>query len=215
MTNSITILIVDDDPEIRFASTRILKNSGFNVIEESSGNGCLDAVRKKTPSLVLLDVVLPDISGIEVCRCIKSDPALKQTFVVLLSGVKTGSDSQAEGLEMGADGYIVRPVSNREFLARVQAYFRIIIAERERDRTIQKLQEALSTIKTLSGLLPICANCKKVRDDKGYWKQIEAYVQEHSEAEFSHGICPDCAKKLYPEFDLYPPKLSVPEKGSA
>ena len=68
-------------------------------------------------------------------------------------------------------------------------------------RERNELQEALSEIKTLSGLLPICASCKKIRDDQGYWNQIEAYISEHSEAEFSHGICPKCSEKLYP--DLY------------
>jgi hypothetical protein len=70
----------------------------------------------------------------------------------------------------------------------------------EKDVLIKDLQEALNSVKTLKGLLPICASCKKVRDDKGYWNQIEAYVSEHSEAEFSHGICPECAQKLYPRY---------------
>jgi hypothetical protein len=70
----------------------------------------------------------------------------------------------------------------------------------EKDVLIKDLQEALNSVKTLKGLLPICASCKKVRDDKGYWNQIELYVSEHSEAEFSHGICPECAKRIYPEY---------------
>lgn len=72
--------------------------------------------------------------------------------------------------------------------------------EKERENLILELTEALSKVKKLSGMLPICASCKKIRDDKGYWNQIESYIGDHSEAEFSHGICPDCAKKLYPEF---------------
>jgi len=72
-------------------------------------------------------------------------------------------------------------------------------AEKGKDRLIRELQEALTMVKPLSGLLPICASCKKIRDDKGYWTQIESYIRDHSEAEFSHGICPDCMKKLYPE----------------
>jgi sensor domain CHASE-containing protein len=71
--------------------------------------------------------------------------------------------------------------------------------EEEREEIIKELREALSEVKQLSGLLPICANCKKVRDDKGYWKQIESYIMDHSDAEFSHSICQDCAKKLYPD----------------
>jgi hypothetical protein len=71
-------------------------------------------------------------------------------------------------------------------------------AEKEKDRLILYLQKALGKIKTLGGLLPICANCKKIRDDKGYWNQIESYIRDHSEADFSHSICPDCTEKLYP-----------------
>lgn len=76
-------------------------------------------------------------------------------------------------------------------------------AEEQRDRLILDLQKALADVNTLSGMLPICSSCKKIRDDEGYWNQIEGYIQKHSDAEFSHGICPDCAKKLYPDFDLY------------
>jgi hypothetical protein len=75
-------------------------------------------------------------------------------------------------------------------------------AEQEREQVIVKLQQALAQVKRLSGFLPICASCKKIRDDKGYWQQVEAYIRDHSEAEFSHGLCPECAKKLYPE--LFP-----------
>jgi hypothetical protein len=75
-----------------------------------------------------------------------------------------------------------------------------IRAEREKEHLIEELQEALAKVRTLSGLLPICASCKKIRDDKGYWNQIEVYIRDHSEAEFSHGICPDCMKELYPQF---------------
>jgi len=74
---------------------------------------------------------------------------------------------------------------------------------KKRKKVIGYLEKALSEVKTLSGLLPICSNCKKIRDDKGYWNQIESYIRDRSDAEFSHGICPDCAKKLYPDMDLY------------
>jgi two-component system, OmpR family, response regulator VanR len=76
-------------------------------------------------------------------------------------------------------------------------------AEEEKERLIGRLQGALAEVKRLSGLLPICASCKKIRDDKGYWRQIEAYIRDHSEADFSHSICPECAKRLYPELDIY------------
>jgi DNA repair exonuclease SbcCD ATPase subunit len=72
--------------------------------------------------------------------------------------------------------------------------------QEQRDKLIEALQKALSEVKTLRGFLPICANCKKIRDDKGYWNQIESYIRDRSDAEFSHGICPECEEKLYPEF---------------
>ena len=73
-------------------------------------------------------------------------------------------------------------------------------ANKEKSKLIIELQDALEEVKTLSGLIPICSFCKKIRDDNGYWNQIESYIKEHSEAEFSHGICPECAKKQYPEY---------------
>jgi hypothetical protein len=70
--------------------------------------------------------------------------------------------------------------------------------EAERDRLIQDLQSALANVKSLSGMLPICAGCKRIRDDKGYWSQVESYIQQHSEAKFTHGLCPDCTRKYFP-----------------
>jgi len=78
-------------------------------------------------------------------------------------------------------------------------------ALQERERLISELREALAKVKTLSGMLPICAWCKKIRDDHGYWKQIEVYIEQHSEAEFTHGVCPECAKRIYPDLKQFPP----------
>jgi DNA-binding response OmpR family regulator len=200
MDKSISILVVDDDRDILAATARLLQNGGFPVFQAEGGEEALVAVRHNRPDLVLLDVNLPDVSGVEVCRRIKDDAELKQTFVVLLSGSMISSDNQSEGLEIGADGYIARPIANRELLARIQAFARIIRVERERDQLIAQLRQALAEIKKLSGFLPICAQCKKIRTDSGYWQQIEEYLLEHSEAQFSHGICPECEKILYGEF---------------
>ena len=145
--------------------------------------------------------MLPDVSGIEVCNRIKADEDLQGIYVILRSGVKVSSEYQADGLNVGADGYITKPISNKELVARVQAMERIQRAEnalREKEKQqqelISQLQEALSEIKTLKGFIPICASCKKIRDDKGYWNQLEAYISKHTDAVFSHGLCPDCAE---------------------
>jgi response regulator RpfG family c-di-GMP phosphodiesterase len=200
------VLVTDDSPEILLLSTMLLRRAGYDVLEASTGKECLDAVQKHHPDLVLLDVMLPDMTGIEVCRQIKSDKTLEDIFVILASGIQVSSDLQADGLDIGADGYIVRPISNREFLARVQAGERIKQAEdalrekeREQYKLISQLKEALAEIKTLKGFIPICASCKKIRDDEGYWDQLEAYISKHTDAVFTHGLCPECVEKYRAE----------------
>lgn len=199
MTDAITVMIVDDDPDVLYATARIVKKAGFRVIQASSAAECRALVQEQPPDLLLLDVVLPDTGGSELCKEIKADPNLKSIYVILISGMKTASPEQAEGLDAGADGYIARPVSNAELTARVQAMVRILRAERETQQALNKLQEAQSQIKVLKGLLPICSHCNKIRDDAGYWKRLETYIQENSETFFSHGICPECEKKYYPD----------------
>jgi DNA-binding response OmpR family regulator len=193
------VLVTDDGPEIRLMSTMLLRRAGYEVLEASTGQECLDVVQVHHPDLVLLDVMLPDISGIQVCRQIKNDESLKDIFVILASGIQVSSEHQADGLDVGADGYIIKPIPNKEFLARVQAGERIKRAEdtlREKEGhqqiLISQLEEALAEIKTLKGCIPICATCKKIRDDEGYWNQLEAYISKHTDATFTHGICPAC-----------------------
>ena len=203
MNQDIKVLVVDDDPESLFAMTRNLRSVGYRVFEATTGDEGLRTARIERPDLILLDVMLPDADGMVLCSQIKADPDFDGTFVVLASGKKITSMDQADGLILGADGYILKPISNDEFIARVNAFVRIIRSEKERNRVIIDLQEALAKIKTLSGLLPICSYCKNIRDDVGYWNKIETYIKEHTLAEFSHGICPECAKKYFPDFDVY------------
>jgi DNA-binding response OmpR family regulator len=206
MAQEFKILVTDDDPEILLLTTRVLRRAGYEVLEASSGSECLQVVRTYCPDLVVLDVQLTDMTGVEVCRRIKADQDLQNTFVILISGIRTSSDSQAVGLNLGADGYIVRPVSNKELLARVQSMERIKRAEdalrekeKQQEKLIADLQEALVEIKTLKGFIPICASCKKIRDDEGYWDQLEAYISKHTDAVFSHGLCPECAEQYRAE----------------
>lgn len=185
------ILVVDDDDALREAIVRVLASAGYEVLSAASGCGGLDAVRDHRPDLVFLDVVMPDRSGMEVCRAIKADPDLNHTFVVLVSGIQTSPDHQADGLEGGADGYIVRPFSNREFLARAEAMLRIKRAE-------DGLREALARVRQLEGMIPVCTRCHKVRNDRQVWQEMENYLRDHTDAVLSHCLCPECAAGLPP-----------------
>jgi len=213
MSKQFKVLVTDDNPDILLLSTMLLTRAGYEVLEAATGEACLVAVRTYHPDLVLLDVMLPGMSGIEVCRQIKSDENLKDIFVILASGIQVSSELQADGLDIGADGYFIRPISNREFLARVQAGERIKRAEdalrtkeRQQQELISHLEEALAEIKTLKGFIPICASCKKIRDDEGYWNQLEAYISKRTDAVFSHGLCPECAEKARAEMKRIPKK---------
>ena len=206
MKDRIKILVTDDDPDVLLLTSSVLTRAGYEVLEARAGRECLEMMHTHHPDLVLLDVMLPDMKGSTVCRHIKADPELQGTFVILVSGVQVSSEYQARGLNIGADGYIVKPISNKELVARVQAMERIKKAEdalrekeKQQEKLITKLQEALAEIKTLKGFIPICASCKKIRDDEGYWNQLEAYISKHTDAVFSHGICPDCAEKFRSE----------------
>ncbi|HOT93299.1 MAG TPA: response regulator [Anaerolineae bacterium] len=125
---ALKILIVDDNLEVRFATTRVLSGVGHRVLEAASGQAALETAVRENPDLILLDVALPDMDGFEVCRRLKAMPALNDTFVVMFSGVRTESEDRVKGLTSGADDYIVRPIGNRELLARIESMARLRIA---------------------------------------------------------------------------------------
>jgi DNA-binding response OmpR family regulator len=123
------ILVVDDDPDQAFAYSRILQSAGYKISKASSGQEAIEMIKAERPHLILLDVMLPDMTGIEVCKRIKSDPKLARTFVINISGTQTSPDDPADGLEAGADGYLTKPISHRTLLAQVRAFLRIKNAE--------------------------------------------------------------------------------------
>jgi DNA-binding response OmpR family regulator len=201
--------VIDDDQEMRVAIAGTLERAGYVVIQGATAAEALTLTRAYHPAMVLLDVVLPDGDGMDIARQLKEDPELIGVFIVLLSGAKVSPEDQSRGFIQGlADGYIIHPVSPKVLCGWIEAFLRLRTtqealreAAKEREKLIRELQFALDNIKTLQGLIPICANCKKIRDDKGYWSQVEEYIAGHTDAKFSHGVCPECAKKLYG--DLY------------
>ena len=150
-----TIFLVDDSRELNDAAARILRASGYNVVQLFDGFECLELLKTRTPDLIMLDIVMPGLSGLDLCRQIKSSPDGKELFIILLSSVSTSADQQAEGLEVGADGYIVRPIQNRELLARVNAAIRIVDTEKELRIALtksRKLEEELAGINATKDL---------------------------------------------------------------
>jgi two-component system cell cycle sensor histidine kinase/response regulator CckA len=139
------ILIVDDQIHALQGVSRIMRGAGYETFEASNGADCLKMAAEHKPDLILLDVVLPDIDGREVCRLIKSNPETADIYVVLLSSIQVQSDSQAEALERGADGYIARPIPNRELLARVKAVLRLKYAENRLTEALEFNEKILAT----------------------------------------------------------------------
>lgn len=200
------ILIVDDTPANIQILDETLKDE-YEIYFALNGKDAFQNAATVIPDLILLDIMMPEIDGYEVCRTLKNNSLLKDIPVIFITALDQ-ADHETKGLELGAVDYITKPFNPAIVRLRVKNQLEL---KKHRDALALRnaeLQEALTKIKTLSGLLPICASCKKIRDDKGYWNRIETYISDHSEAEFSHSICPECTKKLYPElYDaLYPEK---------
>jgi len=201
--NSLKVLIAEDDYLVSEEIVRLLKNIGYKHIEEATtGVEAVDMVCALRPDVVLMDIQLPKLDGLEATRRIQE---CCPTPVVVLTAYES-QELVKKASEMGVSSYLTKPPRSDEIeraitiaLARHGDLMQLRRLFSEIESKNKKLEEALAKVKTLSGLLPICASCKKIRDDKGYWNQIEGYIRDHSEAQFSHGICPECAKKLYPE----------------
>jgi len=195
------VLIVDDSPTNIQVIGKILRNSECEVAIATNGQQCVDMAMEIIPDLILLDIMMPVMDGLEACKILKSSP-LTQDIPVIFLTAKDRSEDILKGFQLGAVDYVKKPFSSQELLARVNTHLKL-------RRTIQDLEKAIKEIKTLSGLLPICANCKSVRDDEGYWQSVESYIAVRSEAKFTHSICPDCMKELYPDFTRFLMKVQV------
>ena len=194
------ILIAEDDLTSRNVLAGVLRKSGHEVVETVNGAAAWDALRQPgAPALVILDWMMPEMDGPEVVRRVRALQTDRPPYIILLTTKGDKADIIA-GLEAGANDYLAKPFDSGELRARVEVGRRMVEMQGALASKIEDLRQALEQIKTLRGIVPICASCKKIRDDQGYWNQVEVYVSDHTEAEFSHGICPECAKKLYPEF---------------
>lgn len=170
------ILAVDDNPTNLKLLEGILRKD-YEVLSVDNGVAALDICNNERIDLVLLDIMMPGMDGYEVCEEMKANLATKHIPVIFVTAkIETADIVQA--FAVGGVDYVTKPFNRVELLARVKTHIEI---------------------KTLRGILPICASCKNIRGGDGSWQQFESYVEGHSEAEFSHDVCPNCAKKLYPD----------------
>lgn len=190
------ILIAEDDPVSRHMLQTTLVKWEYDVIVTCDGAEAWQVLQSKdAPKLAILDWMMPNMDGIEVCKKVREASSSQSTYIILLTA-KGQKEDIVTGLQAGADDYVTKPFHREELRARVKAGVRIIELQRNLANRVKELEDALSQIKQLQGLLPICSYCKKIRDDQNYWQRVEDYISEHSEAQFSHGICPDCYEKF-------------------
>ena len=194
------VVIADDDRVTAAVLSRTLERWDFRVQVASNGaDAWIHLQGSDGPTLAILDWMMPGLDGPEVCRRVRCDLSQANMYLMLLTSRESRGDV-ITGLTAGADDYIIKPFDHDELRARVQVGVRVLTLQERLSHRVVELQEALSNVKQLRGLLPICSYCKRIRGDDQYWQQVDAYVAEHSDAQFSHGICPPCFEKVNDEF---------------
>jgi DNA-binding response OmpR family regulator len=192
-------MAIDDDRiTLKFVMACLGKDPAYEVVASEHGQKALEMIKGDPPDILVTDWMMPDLDGLELCRMVRSLDYKNYIYIILLTA-RTDHDDIVKGLEAGADDYMVKPFDQGELLARVRAGARVVAAQRALTETNEELQKALAQIKTLKGLLPICMDCKKVRDDKDYWQDIQDYISQATDTEFSHGLCPTCMQKRMAE----------------
>lgn len=176
------ILIVDDNPQNLKLLGNILESNNYDTAIAMNGKQALEFIDSELPDLVLLDVMMPDMDGYEVCRSIKKNRTSKDIPVIFLTARKD-IDDLVKGFEAGGIDYVTKPFNSTELLVRMKTHL--------------DLKKARDEIVKLKGIVPICSNCKKIRNDQGYWEMLETFIESHSDAAFSHGICDECMQDLY------------------
>jgi len=204
MLAPIKVLLIDDEPaqawlvadHLRTVSEKTGK--AIDLVHTESLNDGITRLAEEDIDVMLLDLSLPDSIGIDTLN--KAHAQFPSVPIVVLTSLED-EELGVQLVQGGAQDYLVKGQVDNLLLFRTIRYaIERKQAEVEREHLIRELQGALTQVKTLRGLLPICSGCKKIRDDQGYWNRIETFITEHSDAQFSHGICPDCAKKYFPDY---------------
>ena len=194
------VLVADDEPTGATILARSLERWGLEVVVAHDGEDAWRLIQEGGIAMAILDWMMPYADGLEICRRIRKDEGHAHMHVILL----TARDSRADvvaGLDAGADDYLIKPFDPEELRARVHVGIRVLALQDRLAERVTELQEALSKVKQLSGLLPICSYCKRIRGDENYWERVESYITEHTDAKFTHGICPQCYETVLAELE--------------
>ena len=190
------VLMAEDDLVSQRLLQTVLTKWGYTPVVVSNGGDAWEVLQQTdAPSLAILDWMMPVMDGVDVCRAARALERDCPTYLILLTA-KGQKEDIVTGLRAGADDFLTKPFDREELHARVQVGMRVVKLQAELSARVRELEEAISRVKTLQGLLPICSYCKKIRDDQNYWLQVEEYVAVHSDAQFSHGVCPDCYERV-------------------
>lgn len=192
------ILVVEDEGIVALQIRTTLEQYGFTVTDTcASGDEAVASIEANPPDLVLMDMKLQgERDGIETAAVIRAQGHIP--IVYLTAHSDDGTVERARATE--PYGYLLKPFNPQELCITVAVALHKHRLDEEKRVLTEQLEEALAKVRLLSGLLPICSLCKKIRDAQGRWTQMERYIRDHSQAEFSHSVCPDCERKLYADF---------------
>jgi DNA-binding response OmpR family regulator len=193
------ILVAEDDAISRRLLIVSLEREGYQVVPASDGNQAWEILHSdQAPRLAILDWMMPGQDGIEICEKLRREARPLYVYLLLVT-TRTRTEDIIRGLEAGADDYLTKPYDPQELRCRIKSGERILRLEEALATKVMELEDALSHVKQLQGLLPICMFCKKIRDDSDTWHRLETYIESNSEALFSHSLCEECRQEHYPK----------------
>lgn len=186
------ILIAEDDLVSRRVLAATLEKFGYEVVISADGAEAWETLQgPDAPQIAVLDWMMPKLDGVELCQRVRAQPTQNPPYLILLTAKSEKADI-VTGLDAGANDYLTKPFDSTELRARIQVGVHVLELQNSLAQRIGELEAALSQVKQLHGLLPICSYCKKIRDEKNYWQRVESYLSEYTDVRFTHGVCPDC-----------------------
>jgi CheY-like chemotaxis protein len=200
----VRVLVAEDDPTAGQALTSLLRRHEYEVELAADGQQALNTLMSaNAPSVVLLDWDMPLLDGLRVARAVRSIPAERYIYLIMVTASDSASDLLT-AFASGVDDFLSKPVNPAQLLARIRGAERVLAFQERHAAREVNLARLLDEVQTLRRLLPLCTHCKKARSDSAYWQEFEAYLSEHTGADATLGICPECAGKTLnrPEFGL-------------